>query len=98
MRHFLLAVMAMLSVAFMANAAISDEDTPPVFNSDRSVSDPNGHTSEEAVQFLRDYIQTNYISRNIPSPLDADYYLDLLTENKFIPLYYDENEGCYEVV
>lgn len=95
MRQYLLFVLSLVSVAISVNATISEDDIPPVFNADRSVYDPNDHTPEEVVQFIRDYIQDNYVASNIPSPLDADYYLDLFTERKLIPLYYMEEDSCY---
>lgn len=95
MRQYLLFVLSLVSVAISVNATISEDDIPPVFNADRSVYDPNDHTPEEVVQFIRDYIQDNYVASNIPSPLDADYYLDLFTERKLIPLYYIEEDSCY---
>lgn len=96
MRRLLLSLLALLPVYLMAGATTADGDLPPVFNSDRSISDPNGdHTPDEALQFVRDYIQDNYIAKALPSPLDADFYLDLFNENKLIPLVYNDAEGLY---
>lgn len=103
MRQFLLSVMAFIALPFVANAVISEDDTPPVMNeADGSILDPNeGHVfdsiknDDETAMFVRDYIQSNYIAKSVPSPLDADYYLDMFKDNKLIPLRYDEAEGCY---
>lgn len=103
MRHFLLSILALMSASLVANAVISDDDKAPIFDADDgSITDPNpGHVfdesknDDETAMFVRDYIQSNYIARSIPSPLDADYYLDLFKDNKLIPLVYNEAEGCY---
>lgn len=103
MRHFLLSILALMSASLVANAVISDDDKGPIFDADDgSITDPNpGHVfdesknDDETAMFVRDYIQSNYIARSIPSPLDADYYLDLFKDNKLIPLVYNEAEGCY---
>lgn len=99
MRHLLLCLLAVATSVLMADAAISDNDAPPVFNEDGSISDPNDHNPEEVVKFLRDYIQNNYVSRSVPSPLDAPYYMNLINNGadspRWIPLYYNETEGCY---
>ena len=64
MRQFLLSVMAFIALPFVANAVISEDDTPPVMNeADGSILDPNeGHVfdsiknDDETAMFVRDYI------------------------------------------